>query len=247
MEKCANFAPNMKITIATVTFNAAQTVERTLQSVANQTYKDIEHLVIDGASTDGTQDVCRRYPVYLVSEPDRGLYDAMNKALRIASGEYIVFLNAGDTLASKHVLERVAACAPADVIYGETDLVDGEGRFLRHRRLQAPKHLTWRSFRHGMLVCHQSFYVRTAIAKAEPYDTSYRFSADIDWCIRCMKRATTLTRAEGVLTNYLAEGMTTQNHRASLLERLRIMARHYGWVVAIAMHLWFIIRAFSKR
>ena len=238
-----SLSPEMKITVATVTYNASQTVERTLRSVAAQTYPDVEHLVVDGASKDGTQDICRRYSVRLVSEPDRGLYDAMNKALRLATGEYIVFLNAGDTLHDERVLERVAACAPADIIYGETDIVDADGRFLRHRRLAVPERLTWRSFLHGMTVCHQSFYVRTEVARSEEYDLRWRFSADFDWCIRCMKRATTLVRAEGILTDYLSEGMTTQNHRASLLERLRIMARHYTWPAALAMHLWFVVRA----
>lgn len=237
----------VKITVATVTYNAAATVERTLKSVAGQTHREVEHLVVDGASTDGTQEICSRYGVRLVSEPDKGLYDAMNKALRMATGDYIVFLNAGDTLADTTVLERVAAQAPADIIYGETDVVDDEGHFLRHRRLRVPERLTWRSFRHGMLVCHQSFYARTGLARQESYNLRYRFSADFDWCIRLMRRAGEMRRAEGVLTHYLAEGMTTRHHRASLVERLRIMAAHYGWPVAAGMHLWFVVRALVKR
>ena len=137
------------------------------------------------------------------------------------------------------------------VLYGETDLVDDEGRFLRHRRLQAPETLSWRSFRHGMLVCHQSFYVRTDLARAEMYDLSYRFSADYDWCIRVMKRADRrrlpLHNTHQILTDYLSEGLTTRNHRRSLMERLRLMGRHYGWLTAILMHLWFVVRAVLKR
>lgn len=247
--------PQPRFSLVTVTWNAAATLPATLESTAAQTFRDFEHLVIDGASSDGTLRLVQAYrdanpdiAVTLVSEPDRGLYHAMNKAIPLARGRHLVFLNAGDRLHSPHTL---AALAPLDgaVLYGETDLVDAEGRFLRHRRLQAPRKLTWRDFRQGMLVCHQSFYVRRELAPL--YDLSYRYSADYDWCIRVMReaqrRGLPLTNARQVLTDYLSEGLTTAHHRASLRERLRIMARHYGWPVAIGQHLWFVVRAVLKR
>ncbi len=258
------------ITVATVTYNAVTTLERTLQSVAEQDYPRIEHLIVDGRSTDGTLSLVQGYvernmqravphAIRLVSEHDEGLYDAMNKALQMATGDYIVFLNAGDRLHEPTTISRLVdgmewqrgrAVNPA-VVYGETDLVDDNGRFVRHRRLRAPETLTWQSFRSGMLVCHQSFYARTDLAREESYDLKYRFSADYDWCIRVMKRAERrrlpLHNTHLILTDYLSEGMTTSNHRRSLLERLRLMARHYGWPTAIAMHLWFIVRAAVKR
>ena len=136
------------------------------------------------------------------------------------------------------------------MLYGETDLVDDEGKFLRHRRLQAPEHLTWRSFLDGMLVCHQSFYVRTDIARKHLYNLRYRFSADFDWCVRIMKEAQNdglvLHNTHTTLTDYLSEGMTTKNMRKSLLERLRIMCRHYGCIAAVWQHLWFVLRTFTK-
>ena len=102
-----------------------------------------------------------------------------------------------------------------------------------------------------MLVCHQSFYVRTDIARTELYDLRYRYSADYDWCIRIMKRAERrrlrFLNTHLILTDYLSEGLTTKNHRRSLLERLRLMGRHYGWPRAILQHLWFVIRAIIKR
>jgi len=125
------------------------------------------------------------------------------------------------------------------------------GNFLRHRRLQAPDNLTWKSFRQGMLVCHQAFYARTDLAKNTPYNLRYRYSADVDWCIRIMKQAQkqhlTLRNVQRVVANYLAEGMTTQNHRASLWERFRIQAKHYGLFTTIGLHLWFVVRAVLKR
>lgn len=249
----------MLFTLITVTFNAEGTLGRTLHSVERQTFRDFQHIIMDGASTDGTLPMAQAYAqrndglsIEVVSEPDRGLYHAMNKALLRATGDYVVFLNAGDKLHAPDTLGRVARCmsaaAPA-VVYGETDIVDGEGRFLRPRRLQAPERLTWRSFRAGMVVCHQSFYARRDLVPE--YDLRYRFSADVDWCIRVMKaaagRGEPLVNAHCVLTDYLQEGMTTRHHRASLRERFRVMGRHYGWAATLAMHAWFILRALVKR
>jgi hypothetical protein len=83
--------------------------------------------------------------------------------------------------------------------------------------------------------------------KAPDYDLSYRFSADFDWCIRCMKQSATMHNTHLTLIDYLSEGMTTQNHKASLRERFRIMVRHYGWPTTVAMHLWFVVRGIIKR
>lgn len=262
-----------KITVVTVTYNAEQTLERTLQSVASQTYPRVEHLIVDGLSVDGTLSLIQEYAednsvcdtpheIQFIREPDSGLYDAMNKAIDNANGDYLVFLNAGDKFHSDDTLERVVetvssvhgnefdeATWPA-VLYGETDIVDDNGVFLRHRRLQTPEVLSWRSFLSGMLVCHQSFYVRTDMARQFHYNLRYRFSGDFDWCIRIMKDAQqqgqSLFNTRMVLTDYLSEGMTTKNHRKSLLERFRIMCRHYGCVQTIRQHLWFVVRAMVR-
>ena len=255
----------IRISIVTITYNAARSLQRTLDSVRSQQYPHIEHLIIDGASKDDTVKIAEEYKktspheVRIQSEPDKGLYDAMNKALALATGDYIVFLNAGDKLHSADTISKIVACAklkrgnlrnPA-IIYGETDLVDNKGNFVRHRRLTTPETLTWKSFLSSMRVCHQSFYARTDLARNESYNLSYRYSADYDWCIRIMKRAARLRlrsiNTHLILTDYLNEGMTTRNHRKSLMERLRLMARHYGWGKAIAEHGWFIIRSVIKR
>ena len=251
----------MLITYVTVTFNAAAVLQRTLDSVLAQDYPDIVHLIIDGASTDGTQEMVNDYiersnesgnghRIQLMSEPDKGIYDAMNKGLRSLDGDYVCFLNAGDFLPASDTVSRIAAAvaesAPA-VLYGDTDIVDGEGQFLHHRRLAPPENLTWKSFRHGMLVCHQAFYARTDFAIATPYDQQYRYSADVDWCIRIMKAAAKenvpMLNLHMVVANYTEEGQTTLHHRESLWERFHIMTRHYGWLSTIAMHLWFIVRS----
>lgn len=263
-----------KFTVVTVTFNAEKTLERTIQSVAAQTYRNIEHLIVDGLSTDGTLSLIQEYAeensvhtnpheIKLIREVDNGLYDAMNKAIDNATGDYLVFLNAGDKFHANDTIERVVndalsldrsdgeqAMWPA-VLYGETDLVDDDGNFLRHRRLQAPAQLRWTSFKQGMLVCHQSFYVQTELAQRHHYDLRYRFSGDFDWCIRIMKDAYSqglrMHNTHMVLTDYLSEGMTTRNRRKSLLERFRIMTRHYGCLTTVCQHLWFVWRAVVLR
>lgn len=261
----------IKFTIVTITFNAEGVLKRTLDSVLAQHFPHVEHLIIDGASTDSTLQIANDYKslsdnthlghdIRIMSEPDKGIYDAMNKGLRMATGDYICFLNAGDffptphtldTIVEKSCLESVASTQWPAVIYGNTDIVDSHGHFLRHRRLTPPKKLSWRSFRKGMLVCHQAFYARTDIARHTPYDTRYRFSADVDWCIRVMKEAKRrelqLRYVEDVVANYTMEGQTTLHHKESLRERFDVMRSHYGIVVTIVMHLWFVVRQIIKK
>lgn len=240
---------NPVFSIITVTYNAVETLQPTLESVFEQTYPHIEYLLIDGASKDGTLDLAAPYRdriAHLLSEPDHGLYDAMNKGLTLATGDYVCFLNAGDRFHESTTLAQVAegvkrlSCEP-DVIYGQTILVDSNGKFLRNRRYCAPETLSWKSFRRGMLVCHQAFWAKRELC--EPYDLQYRFSSDFDWCIRIMKKSTCFYNTSRVLIDYLEEGLTTQNHKASLLERLRIMSKHYGICVAAWAHVRFIVQA----
>ena len=251
----------IRITVVTITYNAAAVLQRTLDSMLQQTWPYVEHVVVDGASKDNTVKMAEAYQtvvaathpdwrVKIQSEPDGGLYDAMNKGLERTTGDYVVFMNAGDCFHDAQTLQTVATNADRDphpaVIYGNTDITDNQGRFLFPRRLQPPEHLTWKSFRQGMLVCHQAFYARTDIAKAIKYDLKYRYSADVKWCIEVMKEAARrqleLVNTHAVLCNYQQEGQTTAHHRASLWERFRVMGEEYGWLTSVAMHVWFIFR-----
>ena len=254
----------LRITYVTITYNAAAVLQRTLDSVLAQDYPDILHLIIDGASTDDTMQLVDAYidrsnaadnghSIQVTSEPDKGIYDAMNKGLRSITGDYVCFLNAGDFLPASdtvsRIVEKVGDQSPA-VLYGDTDIVDGEGRFLHHRRLAPPEHLSWKSFRQGMLVCHQAFYARTDFAIATPYDLRYRYSADVDWCIRVMKAAAKenvpLLNLKMVVANYTEEGQTTLHHRDSLWERYHVMERHYGRLQTFFLHIWFALRSVFK-
>lgn len=257
----------IKFTIITCTYNAASVLQRTLDSVQAQTYCNIEHLIIDGVSKDKTLSMVRAYQhknevgesahdIVVYSEPDKGLYDAMNKGIDRATGDYLIFLNAGDVFPSAETLEYVEGSVGEGetlpgVLYGDTDIVDNDGRFLRHRRLSPPAKLSWRSFKWGMLVCHQSFYARTDIAKKIHYNLDYHFSADVDWCIRVMRESArlglSLRNVNTVVTNFLDGGMTTQNHRASLKERFRVMCDHYGLLTTVMVHAWFVIRGILRK
>ena len=258
----------MTVSLVTITFRAERVLQPTLDSVMLQDYAHIQHIIIDGASDDGTMDIVRTYErqcaqsgshisLHVVSEPDNGIYDAMNKGLRLATGSYVCFLNAGDRLADASTLTRVMQQAdnytesdmPA-VIYGDTNIVDDSGTVLRPRHLRAPDTLTWRSFRRGMLVCHQAFYARTDIARNVNYNLSYRYSADVDWCIRVMKEADRrhlpMVKVDGVVAHYLEEGATTEHHKESLHERFQVMRSHYGLATTVVMHLWFAIAKLFK-
>ena len=258
----------IKFTIVTCTFNAAPVLQRTLDSVLSQKYADVEHLILDGLSKDDTVKLALAYKersdesgndheVVVISEKDGGLYDAMNKGIRHATGDYIVFLNAGDTFPNNDTLDTVAASIGdgerlPGVLYGDTDIVDMDHHFLRHRRLTPPKRLTWRSFKQGMLVCHQAFYARVDLAKETLYNNvDYRFSADVDWCIRimklCAKRHLALRNVNAVIVDYLDGGMTNKNHNASLNERFHVMAKHYGLVQTVFLHIFFVLRSVVKR
>lgn len=227
------------ISIITITFNAAGVLEPTMRSVAEQTCRDYEHLIIDGASRDKTLEIARRYEgVRILSEPDRGLYDAMNKGLRMARGRYMLFLNAGDTFHSRGVLEAYARRARLgdDIIYGDTVIVDRDRRIIAPRHYSAPQRLTVDSFNRGMLICHQAFMVRRELAPE--YDLQYRFSADYDWTIRCIKAADEkrCTNLHIIAIDYLSDGLTDRNKLRSLRERYRVMAAHYGHLRALRRH-----------
>lgn len=242
-----------KFSIITVTYNAASVIMPTLESVIAQGYTDYEYILVDGGSKDDTVAIAKTSGIqfaHVISERDKGIYDAMNKGISLATGDYLCFLNAGDAFYAPDTLQTIAGAIAdenelPDVLYGETAEVDDSRKFVRMRRLQAPEKLDWRSFRNGMLVCHQAFYARRGIAPM--YDLKYHLSADVDWCIKVMKRAKKMVNVNATVVNYLQNGISLQCHRQSLIERFKIMSKHYGLLPTIGKHIWFVIRAIVKR
>jgi glycosyltransferase involved in cell wall biosynthesis len=238
----------MIFSIITITFNAAQFLERTLLSVLSQSFPGIEYIIIDGGSTDGTVDIIKRFENSLacwITEPDRGIYDAMNKGLARANGDYVWFINAGDFFYSSNTVQQIASLlqkknAHPDIIYGETAIVDMAGNSLGLRRLKSPKKLSWKSFRMGMLVCHQSFVVKREIAP--DFDLNYRYSSDFEWCIRCMKKTRNIFNTKLILSCFMEGGISDTRRKDSLKERYKIMCSYYGFIPTVLRHVWFAFR-----
>lgn len=242
---------NPLISIITVTYNAEETVGLTAASVAEQSFRDFEHIIIDGASRDNTMSVARREGVdslKIISEPDKGLYDAMNKGITAARGQYLIFLNAGDTFTTENTLSQYAHAAKRgyDIVYGDTQIVDNAGNILGMRHLSAPHLLHKKSLAKGMLVCHQAFMVKKSLAPR--YDTGFKFSADYDWMIRSVEKTSPgrCHNLNRITINYLSDGTTDNNKIASLVERFRIMSHHYGLLPTLFNHLGFVGRALKR-
>ena len=239
-----------RVSIITVTYNAADLIERTVASVAGQTYPNIEYIVVDGASTDGTLDLIEKYAEQdvisrWVSEPDAGIYDAMNKGLGLAKGEYVWFMNAGDTIFEAETLAKVMATQPnGDVYYGEAMTVDEKGKPLGLRLPRPPKRLHWRSLQRGMVVCHQAFILRRSLATA--YNLKYRYCADIDWVIQGLKRSKKIVNAEQTVCTFLVGGFSKKHERRSWKDRFDVLTKHYGLITNIINHGYISLRFLAR-
>jgi len=228
-----------RLSLVTITYNASLTLERTILSVEKQDYPNIEYIIVDGSSTDSTMQIVSEHSSRVdkcVSEPDNGLYYAMNKGLHMATGDYIWFLNAGDELPDCDTVSKMFASGNnADVYYGDTVMTDIQGNVIGQRRLSPPENLSWKSFKNGMLVSHQSFVPRLSLCN--DYDTQYRFSADFDWCVSILRKSKVVVNTHLILSRFLDGGITKQNIVPGLKERFRIMTHHYGLVSTIVHHI----------
>ncbi|RKR80885.1 glycosyltransferase involved in cell wall biosynthesis [Mucilaginibacter gracilis] len=229
---------NPRLSIITIVYNNVNDIERTILSVLGQTYTNIEYIVIDGASTDGTLDVIEKYRSRistLVSEKDNGIYNAMNKGLNLATGDYVLFMNSGDELFAYDTVERVFATeADADIYYGETEIINSKRESMGMRRHKTPETFTWRGFNLGMSISHQAIYIKRSLV--EPYNEQYQLSADIDWIIRIAKKADKIVNTRICAAKYLFGGMSKKKHKQSLIERFHIMRKHYGTVPTVFNH-----------
>ena len=167
----------MKISVVTVCFNSVDTIEETMLSVLNQTYPDVEYIIIDGGSTDGTVDIIKKYAdrlAYWISEPDKGIYDAMNKGIAVASGDYINFMNTGDSFADKKILEKIFSNynKNSDILYGNVNYT----RFGTIQRVVHPRHLE--TMKEKMPFNHQASFTKLSYMKKHMFDTKFKIYAD---------------------------------------------------------------------
>ena len=214
----------MKISIITVAFNAARTIADTLESVAAQTHAEIEHIVVDGASTDGTLQIIERHRKHisrLISEPDQGIYDAMNKGLVLAKGEIIGFLNADDVYAHNGVLERVSATMAKDgldALFGDAEFVNPDRPDQPVRRYRSerfhPKRIAW-----GWMPAHPALFLRRYVyERFGMFRTDYRIAGDFELVAR-MFHGDTLTyrHLPEVLVRMQTGGVSTGGWRNTIL------------------------------
>lgn len=236
--------------IITVVLNRENDIAYTLESVENQEFRDFEYIVIDGKSTDATPGVLEKHSgtiSQLISEPDKGIYDAMNKGLQLARGEYVLFLNGGDSLHSPAVLEQIAQKIALqnhpDILYGECMFVDKQrnpkGVRSEVRKNPLPESLNADSFKFGSNVTHQCFVVKRTLCPL--YDLNYRLSSDIDWMLKCVQKAKDTVNLQMIVADFVLGDATQQQYWRSMKERFVIMAHHYGWAQAVLSHAYMLL------
>lgn len=213
----------MIVTVITVTHNAEQYLERTLLSVIEQTYPYIEFIVIDGASSDGTLDIIRKYERHLTrwaSEQDRGVYHAMNKAVELATGSWINFMNAGDSFVDKTVVERFIKSVEIDteVAYGDHVFCDGEFTELRPARIA--------DIYKDIVFNHQSMFYRSDVLGQYCFDESFSIVADCELHLRAYSDGRKFQYLCFPVANFLGGGINSQYRFQTIIEFLHALVKH---------------------
>ncbi|MDO5760336.1 MAG: glycosyltransferase family 2 protein [Bacteroidota bacterium] len=240
------------VSVITVCYNAKDVIEPTISSVRKQTYRNLEYIVIDGDSTDGTKEIIeqnRDAITKYVSEKDNGLYYAMNKGLDMAEGEYVWFINAGDRIPHSNTLEKImdSSLLEQDIYYGRTKIINKKGEVIANRRLKEPEVLDKNSFRWGMLVCHQAAIVRRSIAPY--YNTKYKIDADFEWLLTSIENSnpTLIRHSKRTYCYFLEGGFSKQRMWQANTERYKIMIKHYGFLSATCYNILMTFRYIKDR
>lgn len=234
----------VKISIITVSFQAEKVIEETIQSVLKQTYQNIEYIIVDGASKDGTLDIIRKYEsdkrIRFVSEPDKGIYDAMNKGSRLATGDYIQFLNAGDILVDSSVIEKVVAQIEknkADVVYGDIIYQYPDGS--TNRRVYGQFCSSRIYYLLGDCINHQAMFAKRECFDKHPFDLAYRICADREWMLRLKKEGYTFKAMNILICAYSLDenSASIQNSNVYFEEAARCIKEH----LRLGYWLYFIV------
>ena len=221
----------MKITIVTVCYNAEKTIERTIESVLSQTYNDIEYIIIDGASTDDTLDIAYKYKekIKIISEPDNGLYDAMNKGVNASCGDYIMFLNADDKFYDNRVVEKFAKKCEQK----QTDLVYGNLAFYEKNRINIQRHPHLNKIYLIKNTPQQpaTFYKKNVFTKVGLFDVNLKIVADQEWFLRAfLKHKISSCYLDEVVTMFSTEGLSnSKEHQIKHeYERQYMFSRYFS-------------------
>ena len=217
---------NPKITVITVTYNAEKYLRQTIESVINQTYGNIEYIIIDGGSTDGTADIIREYEEhisYWISEPDDGIYDAMNKGIEAASGDWINFMNAGDSFYNQNVLENINFISTEyDLIAGRELIKQENGSFVEFEMLGLD------FVNKGNFCRHQALFIRSSLMKKYKYDTQFRIGADYDFMLKCYMNGYKFKFIDEIVDVFIDGGVSASDSTTGSIEALYIQNKYFG-------------------
>ena len=211
-----------KVTIITVSYNAKNDIERTIKSVLEQTLPNVEYIIMDGGSTDGTVDIIKKYGdkiSYWISEPDNGIYDAMNKAIDLANGDWINFLNAGDTFVDNDTIANFVnqIAGDGEIYYGSRYLHRG-----KEQTLEEPADID--DFYQTMPFGHQAAFVKKTLLKKYKFDLSYKLSSDYDFFIKCYKNNCNFHNLNFPICHFSVDGLSYKFRFKSLLETLKVLS-----------------------
>lgn len=226
------------VTIVTVVFNGASCLEKTIQSVLNQSYHNVEYIVIDGGSADGTVDIIKSHQnriKYWESNSDSGIYDAMNKGIRIASGEWINFLNAGDVFYSPDVLFNIFNNKKytEQILYGDLNVVYKK-RAQRLRRYGKINPILY-----AMPICHQTMFVKSEWLKKYPFNLVYAYASDFDNLCKILKHGGNIKKVPEIIASIDAGGVSdTQRHQV-YTEYKKISGEYYGYSIYAKLFYFF--------
>ena len=231
-----------KISIISICYNCKNEMERTIKSVISQTYSNIEYVVIDGGFTDGTAEIIAKYSSDIsifVSEKDKGIYDAMNKGLKLSSGNYVWFINGGDTVFDENTVANIMSkCNDEDIIYGDCMFFDENGNDIDLRtnilKKDLPSRLNKYTFFYGSNISHQSFIAKKDLAPQ--FNIALNQVADLDWMIEIMKASKSSLLINAPISRFLAGGTSTLNWKTAMKQRFQLYIHQYGIIPALFSH-----------
>ena len=229
---------SVKISIITVCYNEYQKIEKTIKSVVNQNYRNIEYIIIDGGSTDGTLDIVRLYEkedarIRVICEEDSGIYNAMNKGIAMATGAYINFMNAGDSFANTEVIGKMAEILNKklpDVLCGRAYVFEKGSKRARISAKKGIYRKTIWDVAKGDWAYHQAVFAKTEIIRQYYFNEKYKIAADYDWFVRNMKDKRKICFSDTIVCNYMRDGLSCKRENRPTLEQEKddIFRRHYG-------------------
>jgi glycosyltransferase involved in cell wall biosynthesis len=212
------------LTVITVVLNGAKHIEQTILSVVSQSYVNVEYIVIDGGSTDGTIDIIHKYSHSIqsfVSEFDNGIYDAMNKAIALATGEWVIFMNAGDLFCDNDVLSNIFQDLAGDMIYGNHAVYYGNRTSFKLVNVGSRKDIR------NLPFCHQAVFTKTLVLQAHPFDLGYTIAADYDQYLKLKKLNANITHVPLTVALYLDGGISSTSRRKLIKEYYHIQAKYH--------------------